>query len=64
MRRQAGTLEQHLAWLAAQGFRNILDCTCPYEYKGLGRLYGISCGEGWVRLLTREDCPEHGIGLH
>jgi hypothetical protein len=35
-------------------------CTCEYEFKGLGRLYGISMGKGWVRLTTEPDCPHHG----
>lgn len=39
---------------------NIRDCTCPTEYKSLGRLYGISMGKGWVRLTTDPACPHHG----
>lgn len=35
-------------------------CTCPVEYKSLGRLYGISMGKGWVRLRDDPDCPHHG----
>src|ERR1700677_2006711 len=48
------SLEDDLAWLGITG------CTCPYEWKGLGVLYGISMGEGWVRMLTVKTCPEHG----
>jgi hypothetical protein len=38
------------------------DCTCPHAYKSLGKLYGISMGKGWVRLIDDPDCPEHGGG--
>jgi hypothetical protein len=34
-------------------------CTCPYQWKGLGRLYGISMGEGWVRMRDDPACPVH-----
>lgn len=37
-------------------------CTCSYEWKPLGRLYGIGMGVGWVRLDTDTDCPRHGSG--
>jgi hypothetical protein len=36
-------------------------CSCEYEYKGLGREYGVSYGKGWVRLTTEPDCPHHGV---
>jgi hypothetical protein len=36
------------------------NCTCPYEYKGLGRLYGVSMGKGWVRMTDEPNCPDHG----
>lgn len=36
-------------------------CTCRHEIKGLGILYGISLGRGWVRLDDDPDCPRHGI---
>lgn len=40
------------------------DCTCPLDYRGLGILYGISLGEGWVRLSDAPDCPTHtGPGI-
>jgi TM2 domain-containing membrane protein YozV len=45
------------SWLA---FIGILDCTCPFEFKGLGRLYNTSMGEGWVRMITVKGCPAHG----
>lgn len=35
-------------------------CTCPHEIQGLGLLYGISLGRGWVRLDDDPDCPHHG----
>ena len=35
-------------------------CTCPLGYRGLGRLYGVSFGKGWVRLDDAPDCPHHG----
>jgi hypothetical protein len=34
-------------------------CTCPMAYKGLGILYGVSFGEGWVRLHDDPRCPIH-----
>lgn len=34
-------------------------CGCPYEWKSLGKLYGISMGEGWVRLGDAPGCAEH-----
>lgn len=34
-------------------------CTCPLDYRGLGILYGISLGQGWVRLDDAPDCPVH-----
>lgn len=38
-------------------------CSCPSAWKSLGRLYGVSCGKGWVRLDTDPKCPYHGEGL-
>lgn len=38
-------------------------CTCDYAYKGLGRLYGVSMGKGWVRMTTEPGCPHHGTRL-
>ena len=35
-------------------------CTCPLGYRGLGVLYGISLGNGWIRLRDAPDCPIHG----
>ena len=35
-------------------------CTCRHEVRGLGILYGISFGQGWVRLDDDPDCPHHG----
>jgi hypothetical protein len=49
----SGDLASWLAFLGGQ------DCTCPYEWKGLGNLYGVSMGKGWVRMTTAPDCPEH-----
>jgi hypothetical protein len=37
------------------------DCTCPLDYRGLGILYGISLGEGWIRLSDAPDCPVHAV---
>jgi len=45
-------------WLAFLG----ADCTCEYQWKGLGRLYGVSMGKGWVRMNDDPGCPEHGEG--
>lgn len=36
------------------------DCPCPSEHRGLGRLYGVSMGKGWVRMDTDPECPHHG----
>jgi hypothetical protein len=36
------------------------DCSCPFEWKGLGILYGISMGKGWVRMSDDPKCPHHG----
>lgn len=36
------------------------DCTCPTEWKGLGVLYGVSMGKGWVRMSTDPACLHHG----
>lgn len=36
-------------------------CICRHERKGLGRLYGVSMGDGWVRVDTVRTCPHHGI---
>ena len=47
--------EQWLAYLSTQ------DCPCPYEYKNLGKLYGISMGKGWVRTGTDPHCPHHRV---
>jgi hypothetical protein len=48
------TLECHLAEVHLEA------CTCPHKWKGLGVLYGISMGDGWVRMTDAEDCPVHG----
>ena len=48
------TLERHLADVRLEG------CTCPHAWKALGILYGISMGNGWVRLDNAEGCPVHG----
>jgi hypothetical protein len=34
-------------------------CPCRHEWKGLGVLYGVSMGDGWVRITTEPDCPQH-----
>jgi hypothetical protein len=34
-------------------------CTCDYAWKALGTLYGVSFGNGWVRMTTGPDCPHH-----
>jgi hypothetical protein len=43
-------------WLAYLGKQ---DCICPWQWKGLGVLYGQSFGKGWVRMTTEPDCPAH-----
>jgi hypothetical protein len=47
------SLAHHLRWLDTPG------CTCPTEWRSYGRLYGISMGEGWVRVTTDPACPDH-----
>ncbi len=47
------SLQRELAWLGT------LDCTCDHEYKGLGILYGVSMGKGWVRTSTDPACRHH-----
>jgi hypothetical protein len=36
------------------------DCSCPYEWRGIGILYGVSFGKGWVRMSTDPACQHHG----
>ncbi len=36
------------------------DCPCPYQWKGIGVLYGVSMGKGWVRMDTDPACRHHG----
>jgi len=45
------------SWLT---FLGIADCTCTWQFKGTGRLYGVDLGKGWVRMTTGPDCPVHG----
>lgn len=35
------------------------DCPCPMAYKSLGVLYGVSMGDGWVRMDTDPQCRHH-----
>jgi len=34
------------------------DCGCTYKWKGYGYLYGISMGDGWVRMDASPHCKE------
>jgi hypothetical protein len=45
------------AWLNRIG---LTGCRCRYAWKGLGVLYGVSLGNGWVRLDDGPACPLHG----
>ncbi len=36
------------------------DCPCPYQWKGIGVLYGVSMGKGWIRMDTVPECRHHG----
>ncbi len=36
------------------------DCPCPYAWKGIGILYGVSMGKGWIRMDTDPACRHHG----
>jgi hypothetical protein len=56
-------LERHNEWLYGEhgiypkrGQR----CLCENAYRGLGRLYNVTMGKGWVRMNTHPDCPHHG----
>lgn len=49
------SLRQRLAWLDTE------TCPCKHARKPIGLLYGISMGDGWVRLTTEPDCPHHGV---
>ncbi len=48
------SLVRSLAWLKTE------DCPCPYKWKGLGILYGVSMGKGWVRMGDDPGCRHHG----
>jgi hypothetical protein len=48
-----GDLRRWLAWLGIE------DCPCPFEWKGLGTLHGVSLGKGWVRVGTSASCRHH-----
>lgn len=50
---EARSLAVLMEWLG------IVGCTCPYEWRGIGVLYGVSFGKGWVRMRTTEGCPDH-----
>lgn len=39
---------------------DITACTCPFEWRSLGRLHGGWMGNGWVRMRTDPRCPCHG----
>lgn len=43
-------------WLAFLG----ADCTCEYAWKGLGVLYGVSMGKGWVLGSRRRSSLSSG----
>lgn len=51
------TLADWLAWLGAS------DCTCEHRWRGLGVLYGVSFGNGWVRVTDNPGCPHHDRDL-
>jgi len=48
------------SWLA---FLGITDCTCTWQFKGIGVLYGVSLGRGWVRMTTEPGCYVHGTAI-
>jgi len=54
---KGGTPESKQSCLAYLG---LSDCPCAYEWRSLGRLYGISMGNGWVRMTTEASCRHHG----
>ncbi len=35
-------------------------CTCTYEFKSGGRLYGVPFMKTWIRMNDADDCPLHG----
>ena len=57
------TLEHHMEWLYGEHgvYPGNQRCLCEHAYQGLGVLYGVSMGKGWVRTTTDAACPHHGI---
>ncbi len=51
-----GSRPVSVRWLA---FLRQEDCACDFRWAGLGRLYGVSMGNGWVRTSTDPSCPHH-----
>jgi hypothetical protein len=51
------SLEERMKWLYPDPTQ---PCICDHEYKGLGILYGVSMGKGWVRTSTDPHCLHHG----
>jgi hypothetical protein len=43
-------------WLT---FLGTTDCPCPYEWRSIGILYGVSFGKGWIRMGTDPKCRHH-----
>jgi hypothetical protein len=52
-------LERHMKWLYPDPAK---PCICAHDYRGLGRLYGVTMGKGWVRMTTHPECLHHGTG--
>ena len=46
-----------LAWLGTP------HCPCEYQWRGLGVLYGVSFGSGWVRITAASGCPHHAVNM-
>lgn len=59
------SLRRHLAWLytgkdAVYSENAGTPCLCEHAFKGLGRVYGMDMGKGWVRMTTNPNCVHHG----
>lgn len=51
---ESRALASWMEWL------DITGCTCPIEWRRVGRLHGVDMGYGWIRMNTDPACPHHG----
>lgn len=40
------------------------ECLCEFDFRSLGKLHGISMGQGRVRTATHPKCPVHSLCQH